>query len=348
MVQRALSDPAAARRLTPRAACCRALLLALTALLPVTALHAADPRPLATPDPATIPWPGGVPASDAEILLGKTLFFDPRLSRNRTQSCASCHNPALGLGDGVALGTGAEGNRLGRNTPPLYNLAWNTAFFWDGRAPSLEAQALNPIESNAEMNIPLPMLVERLSGIEGYRPLFRDAFGDDTVDAARIGRALAAFERTLVSRNSPFDRFLAGDTNAMSEAAQRGLKLFRGAAWCSVCHDGPNLTDSAFHNIGVRGNDPGRQAIAPGHRMQGAFKTPGLRNVALTAPYMHDGSVATLEDVMKFYNRGGDDHRRRDPLVRELDLSKRDIADLVEFMKALTDPLPIEPPVLPD
>lgn len=323
------------------------LTLLVLAVLPAGAT-ARDALPLATPDPATIVYPAGAPPSAAEIALGKTLFFDTRLSRNRSQSCASCHNPALGFGDGVALGTGAEGNRLGRNTPPLYNLAWNPVFFHDGRSPSLEAQALNPIESNQEMNIPLDLLVERLSAVAWYRQQFRAVYGGEAITAEMIGSALASFERTLLSRNAPFDRYLAGDENAMSESAKRGLKIFKGAAWCSSCHDGANLTDNEFHNIGVKTTDLGRGKFAPDQpRMQGAFKTPGLRNVELTAPYMHDGSQRTLEDVMKFYNRGGDDRKRRDPLVRELDLSKQDIADLVAFMKALTDPVVIEAPAIP-
>lgn len=323
------------------------LALLLLAALPASAA-ARDALPLATPDPATIVYPAGAPPSPAEIALGKTLFFDTRLSRNLSQSCASCHNPALGFGNGVALGTGAEGNRLGRNTPPLYNLAWNPQFFHDGRSPSLEAQALNPIESNQEMNIPLDLLVDRLSAVAWYRQQFRAVYGGEEITADLIGRALASFERTLVSRNAPFDRYLAGDDSAMSESAKRGLKIFKGAAWCSSCHDGANLTDNEFHNIGVQTTDPGRGKFAPDQpRMQGAFKTPGLRNVELTAPYMHDGSQRTLEDVMKFYNRGGDDKKRRDPLVRELDLSKQDIADLVAFMKALTDPVVVEAPEIP-
>ncbi|MFP5441894.1 MAG: cytochrome-c peroxidase [Gammaproteobacteria bacterium] len=323
------------------------LMLLVVATLPLAAT-ARDAQPLATPDPATIVYPAGAPPTAAEIALGKTLFFDTRLSRNRTQSCATCHNPALGFGDGVALGKGAEGNRLGRNTPPLYNLAWNPTFFHDGRSPSLEAQALNPIESDQEMNIPLDLLIERLSAVDWYRQQFHAIYGSEQITPAMIGSALASFERTLVSRNSPFDRYLGGDETAMSESAKRGLKIFKGAAWCSSCHDGANFTDNGFHNIGVKTTDPGRGRFAPDQpRMQGAFKTPGLRNVELTAPYMHDGSQRTLEDVMQFYNRGGDDRKRRDPLIRELDLSKQDIADLVAFMKALTDPVVVEVPEIP-
>ncbi len=322
-----------------------ALLLAVLAS-GVTA--AREPRPLATPDMATLPWPGGAPASAAEILLGKTLFFDRRLSRNQTQSCSTCHNPAQGLGDGKPLGSGAEGNTLARNTPPLYNLAWNTFFFHDGRSPSLEAQALGPIESNQEMNIPLPVLVERLSAVSWYREQFKTIYGADAITPELIGKAIAAFERTLVSRNSAFDRYLAGDRDAMSASAQRGLTLFNGKAWCSSCHDGINLSDNDFHNIGVKTKDLGRGKLEPEKlRMQGAFKTPGLRNVTLTAPYMHDGSEPTLEAVMDLYNRGGDDKKRRDPLIRELKLSKQEIADLIAFMQALTDPITVEAPPIP-
>lgn len=313
----------------------------------LAAMTATAAEPLATPDPATIEWPSGFPPSDAEVALGKMLFFDTRLSGNGSQSCASCHNPNLGFSDGVSLGRGAEGAGMGRNTPHLYNLAWGVSYFWDGRARSLEQQALMPIESNDEMNLPIPELVERLNGIDGYRKLFKDAYGADRITKDHVASALASFERTLISRDSPFDRYLAGDAQAMSVSAIKGLELFRGKADCVACHDGPNFTDESFHNIGVRGKDKGREAVVEDKSLRGAFKTPGLRNVALTAPYMHDGSEKTLEDVVRFYNRGGDSRRHRSELVKPLGLSEEEVLDLVAFLGALTDPLIISRPELP-
>lgn len=323
----------------------RPLLVCLSSLLlPVPALADAS---LGTPDPATIEYPDGAPHAAAEVLLGKTLFFDTRLSQNRTQSCATCHNPELGFGDGMSLGLGAEGKRVGRNTPHLYNLAWNPVFFWDGRAASLEEQALGPIQAAGEMNMPIGLLIDRLQVVPWYREQVKAIYGSDKVTPEHVGKAIAAFERTLVSNNSPFDRYQAGDRNAMSPSAVRGLALFQGKAGCTKCHDGPNFTDSSFHNVGVKGADAGRAKIVNEASLHGAFKTPGLRNTALTAPYMHDGSEPSLEAVVRFYNRGGDEKKNRDPLIRELKLSAQDEADLVAFMGALTDPLRVDRPTIP-
>ena len=308
---------------------------------------------LGTPDPATIPWPDGVPPSQALIDLGRTLFFDRRLSAKQNQSCASCHNPELGLSDGLVLGIGTNGNRVGRNAPHLYNLAWSTVLYWDGRMSSMDEQATKPIQSKSQMAMDLGELEARLRGVAAYRTAFHGIFGDPAAPAdgsaitrERLGQAIAAFERTLVSRDSAFDRHLAGAKDALMPEAVRGLDLFLGKANCIACHSGPNFTDDSFHNIGVKSTDAGRAAIVPGALAQNAFRTPGLRNIALTAPYMHDGSIPTLEAVVRFYARGGD-APTPDTLVRKIDLSEGDIRDLIAFLSALTDPLRIPIPAVP-
>lgn len=309
-------------------------------------LAAGEALEIGTPDPRTIEYPDGVPHSAEEIELGRQLFFDRRLSGNQTMSCASCHSPQSGMGDGVSKGVGSTGAKLGRNTPHIYNLAWNRVFFWDGRAGSLEEQALGPIASRAEMDLPLDQAAARLQAVPAYRQSFARQYGAERITPELIGKAIAAFERTLISRDSPFDRHLRGVPGAMSEEAVRGMALFRGKANCMACHGGVNFTDESFHNLGMLDNDPGRGALDSSPVLRAAFKTPGLRNVALTAPYMHDGSLLTLEAVVRFYVRGGD-RPGSDPLMKPLDIDEGGIRDLVRFMEALTDPVEITPPAIP-
>lgn len=322
----------------------------MAGLLPAFMLNivaAASAAPLGTPDPESIRWPGGFPASEQQIELGKMLFFDKRLSRNETQSCATCHNPDHGFSDGMTFSLGDKGEPVGRNTPAVHNLGWSRVFFWDGRARSLEEQALGPIQAAGEMNMPLDKLEKRLAGVKGYRHAFKAAFGSEDISSDRIAVALAAFERTLISNNAPYDRYLAGDKEAMSPAAQRGLALFEGKADCAQCHDGDNFSDDSFHNIGLNSGDPGRGKIINDKDFTGAFKTPGLRNVALTGPYMHDGSLSSLEEVMQYYNRGGDAHSQKSTLIRPLKLTEQEVRDLVAFMGALTDKVEVVRPQLP-
>lgn len=294
-----------------------------------------------------IVYPDDEPHSAAEIELGKTLFFDRRLSRNFKQSCASCHNPDLGFGDAMAKGLGSMGLELSRNTPPLYNLAWNEVFFWDGRASSLEEQALGPIEAEGEMNLPLKILLPRLQAVPYYRKAFGNVYGVTKIGSEQVGRALAAFERSLVSKNTPFDRYLAGVTTALSPAAIRGMEIFKGKGDCIQCHDGPNFTDGGFYNLGITNQDAGRASTVGDDSLWGAFKTPGLRNVLFTAPYMHDGSEATLEAVVRFYNLGGGKSPNKDKLIVPLELTDQDVLDLVAFMGALTEKLSIVRPEIP-
>mgnify|MGYP005984867629 CR=1 FL=1 len=302
---------------------------------------------LGTPDRDDIEYPDDDAPSQQEVELGKILFFDTRLSINNKQSCATCHNPDLGFGDGVAAGSGTMGGPLGRNTPHIYNLAWSSIFMWDGRKASLESQALGPIEAPGEMNMPLDTLLPKLNAVPFYQQQFKAIYGSSTITRENLGKAIAAFERTIISDNSAFDKYIAGDKDAMSAAAIRGLALFETKANCVKCHDGANFTDDSFHNIGIKGSDVGRDAIMQSPGMKGAFKTPGLRNTLLTSPYMHDGSLASLEEVIRFYNKGGDNAQGRSKLIEPLQLTEIEIQELVAFLGALTDPVVIERPSIP-
>ncbi len=319
----------------PRGGWCPALLL-LAAPLAGAALEL--PAELGTPDPATIPWPDDQPATAEQIHLGRLLFADPRLSGDRSVSCASCHDPQRGFADGRRTAAGIGGQRLARNTPGLTNLAWGTLFFWDGRAASLEEQALAPMGNPHEMAMAAGELVPRLSRVAAYRDGFARAYAAGLTERTVLA-AIAAYERTLISRDSPFDRFVAGAPDALSAGTRRGLALFS-ATNCIACHRGPNFTNESFQDIGLRDrSDPGRGAIVPGATLQHAFKTPGLRNVALTAPYFHDGSARTLAEVIAFYDRGGD-VPGVNPLIRPLGLTADQREDLVAFLDALTGSLP--------
>jgi cytochrome c peroxidase len=238
---------------------------------------------------------------------------------------------------------GVGGKQGGRNAPPAMNAAYNHLQFWDGRAGSLEEQALGPIQNPIEMAETLDGVVKKLKKVKAYRARFQEVFGQE-VSPDGIAKAIAAFERTLISTNSPFDRFIVGDKSALSESAQRGFELFQGKARCVLCHNGPNFTDNKFHNIGVPQTGPlkedaGRSAVTKRESDRGAFKTPSLRSVALTAPYMHTGGLKTLEEVMEFYNRGGEAVKGKDPFMTALNLTEQEKKDLVEFLKSLTGDL---------
>lgn len=241
------------------------------------------------------------------------------------------------------------GGQVSRNSPHIYNLAWSNTLFWDGRASSLEEQALGPIEAAGEMNLPLSEVVPRLAKVSFYKTQFTAVYGESGLTLENVAKAIAAFERTIISDNSAYDRYIAGDTAAMSPAAIRGLALFKGKANCADCHDGPNFTDDSFHNIGVSPItvDRGRANIQESAELVGAFKTPGLRNVILNAPYMHDGSESSLEEVVHYYNKGGTHTKGLSPLIKPLHLNNLEVADLVAFLGALTDPVTIERPKVP-
>ncbi|MGQ3684357.1 MAG: cytochrome-c peroxidase [Candidatus Loosdrechtia sp.] len=304
--------------------------------------------------------PADNPQTAAKTELGKKLFFDPRLSGNNWISCATCHNPALGFADGLprALG-GPVAKEGGRHSPSLINCGYNDFQFWDGRASSLEMQALGPIQNPDEMFETLDNVVRKLSRIPGYVKAFKEVFGTG-VTAEGIAKAIAAFERTIIYSNSPFDRYMQGDIHAMSESAIRGMDLFNGKAECIICHNGPNFTDNKFHNIGVPADGPfkedvGRYLVTKDESDKGAFKTPTLRNIAETAPYMHDGFFPTLFEVVQFYNAGGGRSENKSPHIHPLHLTGQEVMDLIEFLKALTgepvqityEPLPLTYPNIP-
>jgi cytochrome c peroxidase len=299
--------------------------------------------------PDTIPFPKDNPYTVEKAALGKKLFFDTRLSAANLLSCASCHSPAYGWGDGQPKGVGHNMKQLGRRSPTIVNAAYGAIFMWDGRAGSLEEQALGPIRADVEMNLPVDQLMEKLKGIPDYAPLFKAVFPKEGLAPESIAKAIATYERTVVSGRAPFDAWIEGDTKAISEEAKRGFVLFNTKAGCQECHGGWNFTDDSFHDIGLESSDIGRGKQLPTViKMQQAFKTPGLREITRRGPYMHDGSIATLEAVMEHYDRGGIKRPSLSELVKPLGLTKQESADLVAFMKTLTSEMdPTIVPVLP-
>jgi cytochrome c peroxidase len=289
--------------------------------------------------PAGLPeikHPEDNPPTAAKIKLGKQLFFDKRLSEDNSISCASCHDPAKGWSNGDAVATGVGGAKGGRSAPTIINSAYVGMHFWDGRAKTLEDQALGPIENPIEMKMKLTDVVDRLNKIEGYKQQFQDVFGTD-VTKEGIAKAIAVYERTVLCGDAPFDRFKAGQKDALSEEAERGRKLFFGKAFCSACHSGPNFTDHAFRNIGIgmdkENPDKGREEISGLEGDRGSFKTPTLREIARTAPYMHDGSLKTLEEVVEHYAKGGIQNPWLSEDIFPLKLSEQEKQDLVTFLK---------------
>ncbi|MEM7316817.1 MAG: cytochrome c peroxidase, partial [Planctomycetota bacterium] len=273
------------------------------------------------------------------IELGRELFFDTNLSSDRSMSCATCHDPEKGWGNGEAVAVGVNGQAGRRNVPTIINAAYYRSLFWDGRAGSLEGQALSPILSKDEMGMGThEALVERLQEDDHYQSLFDKAFTDG-ITATNVALALASYQRTIVAGNTPYDRYLAGDKTAMSESARRGMKLFLNErkTRCIRCHEPPMFIDMIYHNIGVGMDqdspDLGRYEITKLESNKGKFKVPTVRNVKLTAPYMHDGSIATLEEVVEFYDKGGHPNPYLSDVMRgKLNLTKQEKADLVAFM----------------
>lgn len=288
--------------------------------------------------PTEVPFPEDNPFTEAKAKLGQILYFDPRLSRSNMQSCASCHNPSFAWGDGLPKGVGDHMHELGRRSPTILNAAWSEALMWDGRFDTLEEQALGPIEAGVEMNMPLDKLIEKLSQIQGYPPLFAAAFdGDSEITSDKIAMAIATYERTVISGEAPFDHWIKGQRHAISSSAQRGFALFNGKARCSACHSGWRFTDDSFHDIGLPDDDIGRGADFPEVlKMQHAFKTPGLRNIDQRAPFMHDGSLATLEAVVDHYDQGGKKRPSLSDEMHPLRLTEQEKRDLVAFMESLT------------
>ena len=285
------------------------------------------------------PVPADNALSDAKVALGKDLYFDKRLSKNGTVSCETCHNPMMGWTDHKPVSTGIHGQHGTRNAPTVLNSAYNPAQFWDGRAPSLEKQIEGPVANPVEMGFSLEGAAKRIGAIKGYAPLFAAAFGSPKVTFDRIEQAIAGFERTILSGDSPYDRYVAGDANALSPEAAKGMALFFGKANCDACHSGKNFSDGDYHNIGVgmasKHPDWGRYLVTKQDADRGKFKTPTLRDLPETFPYMHDGSVKTLAEVIKFYNRGGEKNKWLDPQMHPLNLDSAEQAELVAFLDAL-------------
>lgn len=280
--------------------------------------------------------PRNNPATDEKVELGRRLFFDVRLSGNERISCATCHDPAKGFSSGERFAEGVNGKPTARHVPSLINVGYATSLFWDGRAATLEEQAIQPIRNPAEMNMPLDQLTKKLNEDKKYREQFNRVFAG-AATAERVAQALAAYERTLVSNDTPFDRYLAGDERALSDRAVRGMRLFIGRARCSTCHQGPALTDNRFHNVGTAAPDDfGRRAVTGRVEDHGAFRTPQLREVGRTAPYMHDGQFASLEQVVQHYNFGGvaeHENEHRDEILEVLYLGEDEVQDLVAFLE---------------
>lgn len=293
-----------------------------------------------------IVWPEDNPYSAEKAELGWLLFFDKRLSTDGTVSCASCHAPEHGFTDGSAVSTGIGKQKGGRSAPTVINRVYGFAQFWDGRAYSLEDQAKGPIANPIEMTLEKDAAkahaacVECLRQVKGYRERFKAVFGTEEFTIDHVAKAIATFERTVLSGNSAFDRFKAGDKNALNESQQRGMKVFfSNNARCDSCHDGAAFTTNQFANIGIGMDKPnpdlGRYMVTKNEADKGAFKTPGLRDIARTAPYMHDGSLKTLEDVVEHYDKGGVKNKWLHQDIKPLKLSVQDKKDLVQFLHAL-------------
>ena len=299
--------------------------------------------------PAIIPFPKENPYTPEKATLGKKPYFDTRLSAANLLSCASCHNPGYGWGDGQPTGVGHNMKRLARRSPSIINAAFGLIFMWDGRAGSLEEQALGPIQADAEMNLPIDQLLARLKAIPEYAPLFQAAFPKEGLTPETIAKAIATYERTVVSGRAPFDEWIDGNEKAIPEEAKRGFVSFNTKGKCADCHSGWNFTDDSFHDIGLPSEDVGRGKFLPDViKMQRAFKTPGLREITRRGPYMHDGSVATLDGVLQHYVEGGIARASRSELMKPVPLSAQEKSDLVAFMQTLksdVDPTPV--PVLP-
>jgi cytochrome c peroxidase len=299
-------------------------------------------------DKRTFRFPGHIPApannqvTPARADLGKMLFFDPRLSGSGSISCASCHNPGLSFSDGLPAAIGSGMGVLNRSTPTILNSGLNKFQMWDGRYASLEEQALGPMQGSKEMNGNMEQILALLKSLPGYCRAFKKAYPGVGITKETLAKALATFERTIVSTNSPFDEWIHGNRTAISPAAKRGFALFVGKAKCVLCHSGPNFTDDGFHNIGLNdhhdndNHDEGRYAVVPIKISKGAFKTPTLRDIARTAPYMHNGAYRTLQEVIDHYDRGGDNKENLDPNITPLRLTKQEKEDLAQFLTTLT------------
>lgn len=285
------------------------------------------------------------PPTPERVRLGRWLFYDARLSADGTVSCATCHHPENAFSESTPVSTGIGGQKGGRKAPSFVNQAWTVYphFFWDGRSFSLEDQALGPVQNPIEMGNTLQAMIVTLQGSDNYARYFEEAFGTGEITPDRVAKAIADYERTRMSGNSAWDRWKhGGDEAAVSELVKRGDELFLGKATCNKCHLGQNFTDSRFHNLGIGWDsesqtlaDEGRYVVSEEEEDRGAFKTPTLRDVSKHAPYMHDGSLATLREVVEHYNQGGIPNPYLSPRIQPLKLTEAEIDALVAFMEAL-------------
>jgi cytochrome c peroxidase len=287
-----------------------------------------------------IQWPADNPYTKSKAELGRLLYFDKRLSADGSVSCADCHHPKFAFGDGKAVSTGIKGQKGGRSAPIVLNRAYSLAQFWDGRAATLEEQAKGPMANPIEMGNTHDALVAKLRDIPGYKTRFKAVFGTESMDIDHVAKAIATFERTVLSGNSPYDQYKAGKKKAMTPQQVRGMTLFFGKARCDACHEGINFTTNSYHNLGVGTDKPdpdaGRYVVTKKDADWGAFKTPTLREIAKTGPYMHDGSLATLEEVVDLYNKGGIPNKNLDQSIRKLNLTAEEKKDLVAFLQVLS------------
>lgn len=288
--------------------------------------------------PLDVPYPPENPFTASKFDLGKQLFFDTTFSGSRTRSCATCHNPTLSWGDGLARAHGEGKSPLALRSPTLLNVAWSLRLGWDGKFRNLESVAFAPITAPANMNVPEATLIARLQAEPSYLARFAAAFEDGQINRTNIELALATFQRSIVSAKAPFDHWVDGDEGAIDQSAKRGFRLFTGKANCVACHSGWNFTDGSFHDIGTAaGNDIGRGRLFPtSEKLQFAFKTPTLRDVTRRSPYMHNGSIDTLEQVIDLYDRGGVSRPSRSELIRPLGLTQGDKHDLIAFLATLS------------
>ena len=318
-------------------------------MIEVAGMHVPDIGPL----PTVVPIPATNLNYTAKVKLGEQLYFDGRLSQNGAISCAFCHTPGLGFADPKQVSIGVGGKQGGRQAPTVYNTVFNPVQFWDGRAGSLEEQAIGPIVNPVEMAETHENVVNKLNNIKGYVEQFTAVFGT-TVSMQSIAEAIAAYERTIISTNSAFDKFILGDKTAMNKEAQQGMALFKGKARCILCHNGSNFTDNQFHNIGVpqvgpMKEDLGRYYVTRRPEDKGAFKTPTLRSIDETAPYMHDGAFKTLEEVVNFLDIGGGKNPNLSSMMKPLGLTQEEKTQLIAFLKALKgEEIPFEFPTLPE
>jgi cytochrome c peroxidase len=285
-------------------------------------------------------WPNDNPYTPDKAELGRILYFDTRLSADNSVSCATCHSPLYAFTDAMPVSIGIRKQRGTRSAPTVINRAYSLAQFWDGRAATLEDQVKGPMINPLEMGNTHEAVVTNLRAIPGYRVLFAKVFGSEDLTIDHVAMAIATFERTVLSGNSAYDRYKAGDKKAMTASQVRGMNVFFKKSKCDKCHDGMNFTTNDYHNLGVGTDqpnpDPGRFSFTKDPKDWGAFKTPTLRDIVETAPYMHDGSIKTLREVVEFYDKGGILNKNLDPDIKRLKLTADEKADLVEFLRALS------------